>query len=117
MRLAALLAAGLLAGCSLPRISVTYQSEPPGARLFYDGTPMGTTPKVLSYEQKPEFQGGGCQQASGMSVQWASGARQSTASVPLCASAGLLQTYVFTRPDGPGLDTDLEAAKRPAQPK
>lgn len=117
MRLAALLAATLLAGCAFPRISVSYQSDPPGANLYYDGTPMGTTPKVLSYEQKPPFKAGGCQEASGMSVQWASGARQSVSSVPLCSAAGLTQTYVFTRPDAPGREIDLEAAKRAPQQK
>lgn len=111
MRIAYLAALGglCLAGCAT-NIKVDYVSDPPAAVLYEDGAPKGTTPFTLFYQPDASFKSGGCMNTRPMSVKWASGATAGISYLTLCANKGMVQHYVFSRPDVPGRDTDLNYA-------
>lgn len=111
LRLVLLVGAGLLGACA-SKLTVTYQSDPPGAAL-YQGTQMfGYTPISLEYQLTDTDRKSGTKLLQGTTVKWASGA---SAQVPTLSADlnkfGLNQQFTFQRPDGyPGRDTDMQFA-------
>lgn len=95
-----------LAACSRS-LTVTYQSDPPGALLYEGGKQWGYAPFALRYEPSAEFLKGGCMVLRPSMVRWASGAEASIPSLSVCASNGKKQQFVFLRPNEiPGRDLD-----------
>lgn len=109
MKLIAILAIALLAGCAT-RIQVDYLSDPPGSTLYEEGRPVGVTPLSLYYEQDQAFKNGGCLRTKGMSAVWASGAKAETPYMDICSSKGLVQHIWLRRPDVPGREVDMNYA-------
>lgn len=97
-----------LGGCA--GLQVTYNSDPPGATLYEDGKPVGTTPHTLNYQPDDTFNNGGCLLLRATSVTWASGATASSSGLSACRSTGTSQVYTFVRPDVPGRDIDMNFA-------
>lgn len=102
----------LLGGCATapPPLHVTYESDPPGATLYQNGQPLGTTPRTLQYSTDQAFRNGGCKQLSGTEVKWASGVTASLPSLNACSSGGYRQKFVYVRPDAPGREIDANYA-------
>lgn len=109
MKIVFIAAAVALAGCAT-KIQVDYGSDPPGATLYQNGQPMGTTPMSLYYEPAQAFKDGGCQRLDGTSVKWASGAAASIGYLQVCRTLGMTQHYIFNRPDVPGREIDANHA-------
>ena len=100
----------LASGCA-STLSVTYNSEPPGAALYQDSTHMGTTPMTLRYQVTDEDKKNGSKILRGTSVRWISGASASISYLTADFRIGLNQTFNFRRPDGvPGYDVDANYA-------
>jgi hypothetical protein len=100
---------GALGGCATG-IRVDYVSDPGAAVVYEAGAPKGVTPVSLFYEPDATFKAGGCMNTRPMSVKWASGATASISHLQLCASQGMVQNYVFQRPDMPGREIDANYA-------
>src|SRR6185503_16863093 len=97
-----------LSACSRS-LTVTYQSDPPGALLYEGGKQWGYAPFALRYEPSAEFLKGGCMLLQPSMVRWASGAGASIPALTACASNGKKQQFVFLRPaEIPGRDLDAQ---------
>ena len=102
------LAVLLLSGCA-SKLSVTYNSDPPGAVFYSGGNRIGYTPQTLYYDISEETKKRGFMNLAGTKVQWASGASAETKSLKADLTRyGLSQQFTFNRPDGvPGRETDV----------
>ena len=109
MRPFAIALLALLTGCATG-IRVDYGSDPIGATVYEDGRSLGTTPMSVRYEPDETFKRGGCMRTKGTSAVWASGARAQISYLELCASRGMVQNYVYGRPDVPGREIDANFA-------
>ena len=97
----------LLSGCASDQYSVTYKSDPQGASLVCNGTPMGYTPVTLYYKKT------GFTRSQPCVVKWVSGAEKTvnplTADVMVRYPDGA--TITSKRPDQGGYSQDAQAAQ------
>ncbi len=107
MKAATVLVPLLLAGCAAPQLRVTYTSDPPGATLYQDGTPLGYTPYTMVY-QDARWAAGSCMRTRPIAVKWVSGAEAGGQQIYFCPSQGNNLTYGFSRPDAPGRELDAQ---------
>lgn len=107
IRIISLVAVLLLSGCA-SQLSVTYDSDPPGAVFYSAGQRMGYTPQTVYYNISDETQKRGFMNLNDAKVQWASGAIAETKSLNVdLKKFGYSQSYIFKRPDGiPGREID-----------
>lgn len=110
MKFVALTLSMLLLGCASSSVTVQYQSDPPGATILENGRPFGVTPVAVSYAAEPSFRNGGCQNVTGTTAIWPSGAKAEISQLQLCANVGWRQTFWFTRPDVAGREIDMNYA-------
>lgn len=96
-----------LAGCAT-QLSVTYLSDPSGAMLYSNDRQIGYTPQTLTYEISAQIRRVGKVRLEPTRVQWASGAKAEVTFLNADIKAnGLIQQFVFQRPDGiEGRDVD-----------
>ncbi|MDR0775147.1 MAG: hypothetical protein LBE81_00710 [Azonexus sp.] len=108
IRILSVIAALLFSGCA-SQLSVTYNSDPPGAVLYQGGQRIGYTPYTLYYDVSKEDKKRGFMDIAGTRVQWASGATAGITSLRAdFARYGLSQQFTFNRPDGVlGRETDV----------
>ena len=109
---AGIFAVFLMACVTTPtNITVTFYSDPPGARLYSGSRYMGVTPLSLAYATQPTFLQGGCQNNEHLMVRWGSGAEASLPALSLCSNIGYYQQISFIRPTGvPGRELDMQFA-------
>lgn len=98
-------------GCATQPPQVTYHSDPPGAMLYdANGLYWGRTPVTLAYPGAvPTFRQGQCTLVVPVNVRWTSGATAAQ-QLRICPAQGLLQQFVFVRPDEPGREIDAQFA-------
>lgn len=98
----------LCSGCA-SKLSVTYNSDPPGAVLYSGGKRYGYTPLTLNYEVTEKAKQLGFIYLADAKVQWISGAEAEIKSLKAdIAKFGLYQQFTFNRPNGiPGRDSDI----------
>jgi hypothetical protein len=106
---APVLALVFLGGCASQQLRVTYTSDPPGATLYQNGTPLGYTPYPMVYGDQ-HWQAGRCMRTLPISVQWASGATAGGEGLTFCPSQGNHLLYGFRRPDVAGREIDANFA-------
>src|SRR5882762_11277327 len=93
------------------KVRVEIHSQPEGARVTQDGTIMGVTPMLLTYEFET-FKT--CQQTKPLEMLWVSGATASS-TISVCPEIGKNQSVTFARPaDVAGLDADVQYAYQQA---
>lgn len=97
----ALLAAVFLSACS-SRVTLTIDSDPPGAAVYEGGTFWGHAPVTLAYTGSSEFRDGGCMGTKSIMVKWDSGAQARVPTINLCETQDRQQGYLFTYPEGFG---------------
>jgi hypothetical protein len=97
----ALLAALLMSACS-SRVTLTIDSDPPGAAVYEGGTFWGHAPVTLAYTGSSDYREGGCMGTKPIMVQWDSGAQARVSTINLCGAQEAQQDYLFTYPEGFG---------------
>ena len=91
-------------------LTVTYQSDPPGAALYQGPTFMGYTPLTLRYALSKEERKG-TRYLPYMRVLWASGASAETSNLHAdVGRVGLRQVFTFQRPNVEGREADMQIA-------
>ncbi len=97
----AILAALLMSACS-NRVTLTIESDPPGAAVYEGGTFWGHAPVTLAYTGTSDYREGGCMGTKPIMVQWDSGAQARVSTINLCGVQPSQQDYLFTYPEGFG---------------
>ena len=95
---------------SAAELTVTYQSDPPGAALYFGEKFYGYTPVSLKYEITRSQKEQGSMSLAGMSVKWASGAEASLPYLTADLKNGKRQQFTFRRPNVQGRETDMQIA-------
>jgi hypothetical protein len=109
-----ILIAVLTSGCAT-RLAVTYESNPPGAMLYEEGSrALGFSPFTAYYNITPDQRSEGVMQLSPITARWSSGATKTTGIVTANIRAnGYKQKLKIARPaDVPGYEEDLAFAQR-----
>jgi hypothetical protein len=100
-----------LTGCASNQLAVTYYSDPEGAVLYQNGVNFGYTPVTLYYTLSEEqLKRRGTMRLQELYARWASGASATANVTADLGKFGLHHTFMFKRPNVPGLDTDMRFA-------
>lgn len=94
------IAAALLLGACASQVTLTIESEPPGAAVYEGGKFWGHAPVTLAYTGSSEFQEGGCMGTKPIMVEWDSGAQARVATINMCGMQAREQEFLFTYPEG-----------------
>ena len=116
MKIRLVLLCAILGGCA-NNAALSLRSEPAGAYITQGGKPVKSEvlyfPKTALDTHKTADN---CWLVKGFKAEWASGASKESGPIRLCGEKSSYQ-YVFTRPEHPGLDKDIEIALRTEQIK
>jgi hypothetical protein len=98
---------GIFSGCA--RIPVTYLSDPPGAMIYEESRgQLGNAPVRVYYTPTDQDKQRGYMYINPVTARWISGVEIGGAPSTLPID-GVGKTYVFKRPNEPGLELDLQA--------
>lgn len=98
----------MICGCAT-QLTVTYNSDPPGASLYQGNQMMGYCPMSLVYNITPQDRQRGYKLLQGTQVKWVSGATAKIEQLTAHLSIGEYQQFTFKRPDGiDGYETDAK---------
>lgn len=106
-----------ISGCS-SQVTLAVYSEPAGAAVIQNGQVLGYTPTYVVYPKSifslgapsrygPGISMKGCGQTLPLTIEWYSGVSV-TEQVTLCKNVGMSQQVSFRRPEGSGLESDIQ---------
>ena len=102
----------ILSGCAATsnQITVSYKCSPPGA-MISSGSNWVECPSSLNYTVTETAKRNGSITVAPLTAYWPSGAQTKTPSIRVDLAKGLNQSYTIQRPNVPGIERDIEAAR------
>ncbi len=105
----------LITGCAT-KLRVTFDSDPPDAVIFYDGSKEGYAPQTFRFDVTEQEKQRGFVEILNTKAVWASGAKTETGSIRIDLKKGLSQSYTLQRPAGaPRREVDIRFSQELAR--